>query len=227
MDVFEDLLNLLLPSSCVLCGSSGSNICVACSFALGLKSRSVSRIGISGYACCEYIDSMAKIIHEFKESKQTSLVKLMASEMLSSISNYELQNTVLIPVPSKKESFAQRGFEPANLIANYLARLIAKEHKIIVPVHKVLSYRIQVADQATLSGKDRRTNLLGSMVASNFIRHDSGARKAILIDDIVTTGASLTEAKRCLEEVGVEVIGFLVFAETLPKNRQKRHGSSF
>jgi predicted amidophosphoribosyltransferase len=46
---------------------------------------------------------------------------------------------------------------------------------------------------------------------------------AILIDDVVTTGATLREAQRCLTEAGIKVQGFLTFAETPPRNIRKRH----
>ena len=140
--------------------------------------------------------------------------------MKNALSNYELENVMLVPMPSKRESFANRGFEPAALLAKALARSIAKESNVLVPALKLLRYQNTVADQATLSGSDRRTNLVGSMTAKT--KSATERRRAILIDDIVTTGSTLTEAKRCLEGIGVEVLGFVTFAETLPKNRQKR-----
>lgn len=83
-----------------------------------------------------------------------------------------------------------------------------------------------MADQASLSGKDRRTNLIGSMAAAKLGSNFAATAKVILVDDIVTTGASLTEAKRCLEEIGVQVLGFVTFAETLPRNFQKIHAKA-
>lgn len=221
MELLEDLLNLFLPSNCVICNSSGSNLCELCLVNFELNSRSVSRVGISGFATCEYSEGTAKLISEFKESHQTSIAKVMAAAMFDALENFDLQECMLVPIPSKRESFASRGFVPADLLANSLARRVASHKKILIPVVKALSYRRVVADQASLSGKDRRTNLVGTMAATKPSSRFNPNTKAILIDDIVTTGASLTEAKRCLEGIGVEVVGFVTFAETLPRNLQK------
>ena len=126
-------------------------------------------------------------------------------------------------MPSKRESFAKRGFEPAAVLANAIARQFAKQQKAFIPVQKILGHSGQVADQASLSGQDRRTNLIGSMVARSRLPGRNLPQRVILIDDIVTTGSTFAEAKRCLTEIGVQVLGFVAFAETLPKNLQKRH----
>jgi ComF family protein len=226
VELFEDLLNLLLPSNCVICNVSGSNLCEICHENLKLKSRKVSRLAISGFATSEYSAETAKLISEFKESHQTSIASVMATAMFDALVNFDLQNCVLVPIPSKRESFATRGFEPAALLSNALARRVAKNRNLLLPVVKALSYNSAVSDQASLNGKDRRTNLIGSMTATKASSRLASAAKVILIDDIVTTGASLTEAKRCLENIGVEVIGFVAFAETLPRNLQKLHAKA-
>jgi predicted amidophosphoribosyltransferase len=63
------------------------------------------------------------------------------------------------------------------------------------------------------------------MIANGSRAMVSAGNWVILVDDIVTTGASLTEAKRCLEGAGFPVLGFVAFAETLPRNFQKLHAT--
>ena len=226
MDVFEELLNLLLPSNCVICRTSGSNLCAQCYENFNFQVRGISRISQSGFAATTYTEQIAILIHQFKEKHQTSLAKFFAKSMISAFENFDLQNCALVAIPSKSTSFAVRGFVPAKVLAKKLSREIAKQYKVLVPTFGGLGYKPKlsgsISDQAALSGKDRRTNLVGTMRVNgrpNFNR-------AILIDDIVTTGATMSEAKRALGEVGVEVLGFVVFAETLPKNMQKRHAKS-
>ena len=226
MDVFEDFLNLLLPSNCILCATAGSNLCEQCELDLKLKVRKVSRQGIAGFATTDYTSQVAKLIHEFKEGKQTSLAKIFCKAMLPALNNFELQNCSLVYMPSKSKSFASRGFVPAKIMANELSRQIAKQQKVLVPVYGGLGFLPEAAkrieDQASLSGKDRRTNLVGTMRLAARPKQN----RAILIDDIITTGATLTEAARALADIGVQVLGFVTFAETLPKNQQKRHAKS-
>ncbi len=226
MDVFEDLLNLLLPSNCILCKTAGSNLCEPCQLTLDLKVSKVSRQGIAGFATTTYTSQISMLMHEFKEAQQTSLAKIFCKAMLPAFENFELQNCALVYMPSKNKSFTSRGFVPAKIIANRLSRQIAKQHKLMVPVYGGLCFSPaaakQIFDQASLSGKDRRTNLVGTMQTKGRPQYN----RVILIDDIVTTGATLTEAARALADIGVQVLGFVTFAETLPKNLQKRHAKS-
>lgn len=183
-------------------------------------------MGLSGFATTTYTPQVASLIHEFKEVQQTSLAKIFTKAMMPAFENFELQNCTLVNMPSKQKSFATRGFVPAKVLANRLSRLIAKQHNLLLPVYGGLGYSNvasnQISDQAALSGKDRRTNLIGTMQTQGQPRF----KRAILIDDIVTTGSTLAEAKRALGDIGVEVLGFVAFAETLPKNKQKRHAES-
>lgn len=226
MDFFEDFLDLVLPSACVLCKTAGSNLCRPCTGKLGLRVTKVNRLEISGYAATSYSTQIASLIHEFKESQQTSLAKVFTQAMLPAFENFELQNCGLVFMPSKNSSFAKRGFVPAKILATKLSWLVAKQHKALLPVYSGLGFSpaaaTQIADQAALSGKDRRINLVGSMQSTGRPRFE----RAILIDDVVTTGSTLTEAKRALQDIGVEVLGFVTFAETLAKNKQKRHKDS-
>lgn len=151
------------------------------------------------------------------------LARAMAKSMQLAVQNFDLENCSLVPVPSRRNSFAKRGFEPANILAKVISRIEAKTNNRFLPVEQLLYFSGAAADQASLSGGERRTNLIGMMSA----KHQNLGRKenprVILVDDIVTTGATLTESKRALAGIGVETLGFVTFAETLPKNRQNRH----
>lgn len=201
-------------------------MCQPCRGKLDLRVSKVNRLEISGYATTTYTTEISILIHEFKEAQQTSLAKFFTQAMLPAFENFELQNCGLIFMPSKNKSFASRGFVPAKILATKLSRLIAKQNNVLLPVYNGLGYSpsaaTQIEDQAALSGKDRRTNLVGTMQARGRPRFE----RAILIDDVVTTGSTLAEAKRALGAIGVEVLGFVAFAQTLPKNQQKRHKDS-
>ncbi len=219
MSLFEDVLNVLLPTPCVLCAQLGSVICKNCSEKLNQPAKQVSRLDLSGFAINLYSKQIAKLIHEFKENQQLSLANTLAQVMWPALTNFDLDNAVLVPMPSKKASFANRGFNPAEEIAKRISRKVFQNLNENVPVSRSLKVIDSVKDQATLSGEARRINLKGSMKVFGF---PSGC-SAILIDDVVTTGATLREAQRCLREAGVTVKGFLAFAETPPQNIRKRH----
>lgn len=157
------------------------------------------------------------MIHEFKENSVTSLAEQMAQSLAALV---PASCKVLVPMPSKRQSFYKRGYVPAKVLAVAVAKQIAKSQKRLLLVSDVLGVSKEVQDQASLSGAQRRNNLTGAMVTSA----NAALGPVWLIDDIVTTGSTFLEAKRCLTANGVLVLGFLAFAETLPKNRQNSHG---
>jgi predicted amidophosphoribosyltransferase len=179
----------------------------------------VSRLELSGFAVVTYSEQIATVIHEFKENQQLSLANNLSEVMWPGLHNFVLDKALLVPMPSKTSSFAVRGFSPAEELARRISRHVAKAAKIKVAVSSCLKIVSPVADQASLSGQARRTNLEGTMRAVGF----PSGYSAILIDDVVTTGATLREAQRCLTDAGVWVQGFLTFAETPPRNVRKRY----
>lgn len=194
-------------------------MCNICSENIKLPVKKISRLDLSGYAITEYSNQVAILIHEFKENQQLSMANYLADGMWQALTNFDLGNAVLVPMPSKRASFASRGFNPADELAKRISWRVHKNFKVRVPISRSLKISDSVRDQAALSGDARRINLNGSMSASGF---PSGF-SAILIDDVITTGATLREAQRCLVEAGVAVQGFLTFAETPPQNIRKRH----
>lgn len=179
----------------------------------------MQRLELCGISICEYTKEVAQVIHELKENSQTAIVKSLAREIALHVPN---DCEVLVPMPSKITSFQKRGFNPALILATAIAKEVARTQNRLVKVANLLWLGREVFDQAALDGHERRSNLIGSMRARGL----PGATRVWLVDDIVTTGATLNEAARSLSEVGITVGGFLTFAETLPKNKQKPNKSA-
>jgi predicted amidophosphoribosyltransferase len=102
---------------------------------------------------------------------------------------------MLIPIPSRPSVARLRGRQ---FILELSRQLTASTH---LPTFENLTHTRKVRDQSSLDAKARIENLAGSMKAMRYL---SG--KAILIDDLVTTGATLAEAARALREQGIEVV---------------------
>ncbi len=178
----------------------------------------VSRGDQTGWAFCTFDEQVARILNAFKEDGQTGVAATLAAKMVPLLDNFSStrglpQPIILVSVPSRSSSFIKRGFVPARVLANAIAK------RSVFRSVAALKFTRQVEDQATLSATQRKKNLLESMSAKFPLQ----GYRAIIIDDIVTTGATILEAGRALEAAGAQVIGFLAFAETMLKTPTQNH----
>lgn len=218
MTVFVDLLNLLLPSNCIFCNSSGDVICGDCQTDFALTPQITARGMIFGATSCDYDEPTAALIREFKTKRQTELARFMAKQIVRASEFCGLaipDRAVLVPIPTSATSFAERGFNPAKLLSDQISICLLQSSKKIATSTSLLRITRATEDQASLNAAQRRHNLVNSM--SLTARADLNKLRASsvwLVDDIVTTGATLGEANRAFAAQGIPVAGFLAFAET-------------
>ena len=146
------------------------------------------------------------LLRSFKELGESSLATTIAQCVAPLLGCFERFPTRLVPAPSNVKSIRERGFNPAEIIAREIARQVPN-----LRFESLLARTRQTLDQSKLTPSERSDNQRGSMIAQ------VGAEQIILIDDVVTTGATLKEATLALENAGHLVIGFLTFAETEAK----------
>lgn len=207
MNLFEPLLDFLLPTECAECERPPSVYCEKCLTRHQGRLRAVARGAIHGYSLTTLDDSLGKALSAFKEKNQFAVARSLVDALLPS--DFELECDVVVAIPSRASSFAKRGFVPAELVAKHVARRLGFAH-----LPRAVRLQRSVEDQASLSQERRATNLVGSMQASRALR----GMRVLLVDDIVTTGATLIEGNRALVEVGGLPVGFLTIAETVRRN---------
>lgn len=196
-----NVLDTLLPSTCVGCRKVGRTICDNCLAELSPSPRHVDR-GLQGWSAIDYSPLATSAINAFKEHGRTALL----GEFCRLVDQIELPaNAVLVGLPSTAAATRKRGFVPAELFADRLAR-----RRSLRSAHALVFSR-KIADQALLTREQRSANLAGSMLAKPL----SGP--VILVDDVITTGASMREAARAMAAAGNQVCGFITIAETLLK----------
>ena len=121
---------------------------------------------------------------------------LLTSALLHSLRGAQSQNQIdfLVPIPSRKSVARKRGRQ----FISALSKSIGESENL--PTEEILTHARKVRDQSNLDAKDRAANLDKALISLRFL---SG--KAVLIDDLVTTGATLHEAARALRSKGITV----------------------
>lgn len=208
MSTLEDLSNLLLPARCALCSRLPKPLCDSCWSRLVFSVREVRKSELTGVAICDYSGEIADLLNEFKERGQVWLGKLLADQIPRFVDKPDV--AAIAFAPSSKMNFAKRGFVPAKVIA---AR-IANSWQLPLLNFQVSGSR---KDQSELDRLHRLDNLAGTMSLNRPLH----GRRVLLVDDIVTTGATLSEMARVVTEAGGRVAGFITVAETLPKSHTK------
>lgn len=200
------LLDLLVPAKCLYCGRLGSRVCDSCEFQLGNSPRLVFRDGLIGFSAMNYDTNAKTLLRSYKELGESELAKTMAASMVNLLNCFEKPPELLVPIPSNRSAIRERGFNPAELIARELSLQVSgiRWANLLVRIR-------ETRDQSKLTPSERRLNQQNSMIAR------VGTGRVLLVDDIVTTGASLLTAKQTLENSGYFVDGFVTFAETEAK----------
>jgi len=220
MAFLDTILEIVFPSRCVGCGAKGGELCMSCISDSPTAEKEVAKWI---FPIFEYRHPpIRKALGVFKYKNKKRLAKIFAEllydkiiEELSELSMMEnFRNPVLIPIPLYKSRARERGYNQALLLCeeiikiNYLRDSIDGE-KLNLEKNVLIKSK-ETEHQARIKNRSERLkNVIGSFTAQN-TEHVKG-RNVILIDDITTTGATLSEAKKILKRAGArKIIAFTV-----------------
>lgn len=200
------LIDLLLPTCCLYCERLSERVCRGCLSKVANDPRLVFREGLVGFATMGYTSEAKALLRSFKELGESQLGTLIGESLVPLMACFNRQPTRLVPVPSNVNSLRERGFNPAEVIARELSKNFTN-----LPYENLLRRTLETRDQSKLNPRERAENQLGSMLALG------GRHEVVLVDDVVTTGATLLTAAETLKNAGHLVLGFVTFAETEAK----------
>lgn len=179
---------------CVKCGKK--LISQDESFCNGCKNRQMSFD--EGRAVFIYDDVMRKSIYRFKYGGRREYARYYAEQIVTSLSEkiFKWNVDVIIPVPLHKSKQKKRGFNQAFLIAKEISVLTN------IPVDDKILIRVKNTEkQKNLGAFDRDRNIKNAFkMRQNKVQYLS----AMLIDDIYTTGATMSNASDVLKSGGIE-----------------------
>jgi len=202
-----DALAVVAPTECSGCGAPDRALCPACRRALRPQPRPVDVAGVGPvWHALDYEGPVRRVLLAFKDGGRTDAARALAAPLSAAVAAARGlvpgpgSGIELVAVPSSRAAFRRRGYHPVELV-------LAKGGLKAV---RVLRNRRAVADQAGLDSGQRRANRAGSLQA----RGRPHGRRYIVVDDILTTGATLREAARAVRDAGGQVVGGAVIAHT-------------
>lgn len=160
-----------------------------------------------GRAWLVFIPPVDILLHHFKYVKKTKLSRLLGRALATIITADHILNQAdcVVPVPLHWWKTLQRGYNQALL----LSRVI--EENCALPTHEILRRTRYTRTQTWLQATARRTNVAGAFE----VKTDSvEGKKIVLIDDVLTTGATINECARILKEAGAREVYSCVAAIT-------------
>lgn len=237
------LAALALPVGCASCGQPDESLCRACR--LGLTTC----LWAAGPRRCQpdpcppslpivhaagrYEGPLARIAAAYKDDDRRDCAGLLADLLGSAVDTAVRASSphvrvltagngplLLVPVPSSAAARRRRGDAPLTALAAAVATGF-HDHELVVA--EALRPRRWVADQAGLNARERAVNLEHSMVVRHRWEQAVARSACVVVDDVLTTGATLVEAARALRSSGS---GPVVAATVCATQRRSRARSN-
>ncbi len=215
----SSMVNALFPPLCIHCNKDGAYVCSDCiDSILWIDPYWACRMcgapfGRFTCTCCKHQGDFKgcicavgsgeislKIVKTYKNGPEINLAPFMAAAIVSVLEIAELEGILPVKlcnidaisyIPARSDAFIKRGFDHMELVSRIVSRLLN------IPLARVLEVG-EVEDQRALDKKQRLENMEDSI---HVIQNVSGLN-ILLIDDVVTTGATLLSAQRALEQAG-------------------------
>jgi predicted amidophosphoribosyltransferase len=167
----------------------------------------------------QYSPIASRVLLSAKESNISAADKLLVDAISHSLSYFvkHFGGDSLVPIPSRRSASRKRG---RNFLSE-IAKEVASNSATNIKVCKIqlLTHSRNVQDQSALNSKQRLANLSGALTVpskANSNKIGGNIRSVIIVDDLITTGATLAEAIRALCAAGFEVKGAVTGAVAKP-----------
>ena len=230
MSVLDSVIGWLAPPQCVVCQAEGTALCATCAdaeiVAYGERCFDCGAVSPSARTCercrqssprhvwitTNYEDAARELVKIYKFGHQRATGESLASLMIATllafndVQSLRRLNCLIVPVPTATSRIRQRSFDHSA----YLARQISRKLNL-----KYLNGLVRIG-QSRQVGAERSVRL--TQPAGNYLERYSNlinGQNILLIDDVVTTGATLRSVTKVLRAAGAARVDALVFAKRL------------
>jgi predicted amidophosphoribosyltransferase len=203
----REALSLVFPVWCIGCDEPGLALCTGCADQLS-PAPVHRRIGQTDVVSALTFDGVAaRAVRALKEDGCTGLARPLGEALRRAVDlllevrglGADAVEIAVVTVPSTRAALRRRGYVPVELLARRAG---------FTPQRSLRLQRSMI-DQRGLGREARRDNVAGAFRAT----HLSG-RPVVIVDDVVTTGATIVEAAHVLSDAGAVVIGAATVAAT-------------
>jgi predicted amidophosphoribosyltransferase len=210
------VLDLVLPLQCGGCGAASTRWCDACAKEMAVRPDEPHLIsprvdpGVPVFSLGRYAGARREAIVAVKEHGRADLVRPLAVALRAGLIQLLTWGVVdipltIVPAPTRRWAATRRGGDPVTRVA-----VAATSRHGGVTVVQALRTRALVADSVGLSSADRQSNIAGRVKVVRPLSKTAG--EVLVVDDVVTTGATARESVRVLQTAGAAVVAVLAVA---------------
>lgn len=217
------LIDYIFPKRCVNCRKIGAYICTNCFAYISFNETGTcivcQRASIGGlthpvcktrytpdgvFSSLVYKGVVKRLVYKFKYNPNLTDLKNTLTELFyegiiqkEAFHKVSGTNSVLVPIPLYKSKMRKRGYNQAQILAQGLGK------KLGIPVLDCLERVKDTKTQVGLKKEEREENIKGAFMLKKHELRIKEFKQAFLVDDVVTSGATLKEAAKVLKKVGI------------------------
>ena len=207
--ILNKILDWLFPERCLVCRKGEALICSSCLRSIPVAERPTEPWIHPVFDYRNETIKRAVWLFKYKGRRQLAglvaplLYELLLEEMADLKAFHNFADPVLIPIPMSPKKIRTRGYNQAEILARELAAL-GEDLNLELFSDVLLKIKETPSQAKTKNKKERLENLKDSFSIKN--PEKIQGRNVILVDDIITTGATLNEARKVLKNAGARKI---------------------